>query len=225
MNRLTLAFTSLISLLVATARAEDTRKLPLILSEEFEQGADRWQPTDPSGWKLEMVDGKKVFSQHKKNSDYKPPHRSPLNFALLKDVLVGDFQLDANVKSTHSDYDHRDVCLFFGYQDPANFYYVHLGKQTDDRANQIFIVDDQPRTKISTKTSTGTAWDDNWHHLRVIRRTEDGAIEIYFDDMNEPVMTATDKTFAWGQVGIGTFDDTSAWNSVELRGVKVERPQ
>jgi hypothetical protein len=116
------------------------------------------------------------------------------------------------------------VCLFFGYQDPANFYYVHLGKQMDDRANQIFIVDDKPRTKISTKTTEGTPWDDNWHHLRVVRNVASGKIDVYFDDMRAPAMTAEDKTFAWGQVGIGTFDDTSAWDKIELRGVKAQKP-
>ena len=41
--------------------------------------------------------------------------------------------------------------------------------------------------------------------------------------MYKPVMTAKDKTFAWGRIGIGTFDDTSDWDDIELRGVKVER--
>ena len=36
--------------------------------------------------------------------------------------------------------------------------------------------------------------------------------------------TAVDKTFAWGQVGIGSFDDTSAWDDIELRGTKAEKP-
>ncbi len=44
----------------------------------------------------------------------------------------------------------------------------------------------------------------------------DGTIEVYFDDMKTPVMTATDKTFAWGRVGLGTFDDTGDWDDVKL---------
>ena len=31
------------------------------------------------------------------------------------------------------------------------------------------------------------------------------------------------KSFAWGQVGVGSFDDTSDWDDVALRGVKAER--
>jgi len=38
--------------------------------------------------------------------------------------------------------------------------------------------------------------------------------------MAKPVMTANDKTFTWGRVGIGTFDDTGDWKEVTLRGKK-----
>jgi hypothetical protein len=38
-------------------------------------------------------------------------------------------------------------------------------------------------------------------------------------------MTATDKTFAWGQVGVGSFDDTGNWTDVKVYGTKVERPK
>lgn len=203
--------------------AADEEPLPLIIHEDFEAGAHRWQPTDPGAWKL--VDGPtgKAYSQHQK-SDYKPPHRSPFNMSLLKDVTVGDFILDAHVQSTVQDYNHRDVCLFFGYQDPAHLYYVHLGKKTDDHANQIFIVNAADRTKISLQTTPGTDWDDNWHHVRIVRRTADGSIEVYFDDMDKPVMRAKDSTFTSGQVGVGTFDDTAVWDNVTLRGTLVNSP-
>ena len=38
-------------------------------------------------------------------------------------------------------------------------------------------------------------------------------------------MTAQDKTFTWGQVGIGTFDDNGNWDDFTLRGVTVKRPE
>jgi hypothetical protein len=193
------------------------------VSEDFDSGADNWQPSDPTAWEVTKMGDKTVYSQHKKKSSYKPPHRSPNHIALLKDVVVGDFTLDVEVLSTHPDYGHRDACLFFGYQDPANFYYVHLGKKTDAHANQIFIVNDAPRTKISTKTTPGTNWDDEWHNVRIVRKVEDGTIEIYFDDMDAPVMTAKDDTFEWGQIGLGTFDDTTAWDNLKLSGKKGEK--
>lgn len=199
-------------------------ELPVVFEDEFENGADRWEPTDAKAWKVSEVDGNHVYSQFEKRSKYNPPYRSPYNISLVRDVSVGDFVLTAKVRSTHPDYGHRDVCLFFGYQDPAHFHYVHLGKKADDHANQIFIVNEAPRTKISLTSTDGTNWDDEWHNVKIVRTVKDGKIEIYFDDMKNPVMTAKDTTFQWGRVGVGSFDDTSDWDDIVLRGVKVEKP-
>jgi glyoxylase-like metal-dependent hydrolase (beta-lactamase superfamily II) len=197
-------------------------ELPVVFHDDFRHGMARWEMTDPSTWKvIETKDGP-ALSQTKQ-SNYKPPYRSPLNIALVKDVVVGNCILDARCLSTARDYGHRDLCLFFGYQDPAHFYYVHLGKKADAHANQIFIVNGAPRIKISTQSTPGTNWDDQWHHVRVVRRVGDGTIEVFFDDMRNPVMRAKDKTFTGGRVGVGSFDDTGDWRDVTLRGVKVEK--
>jgi hypothetical protein len=204
--------------------AREMQGLPLLFFDNFEaQGAGRWEPGDPKAWKIVEQNGNRVYAQFQQ-SQVETPVRSPFNRALVKDLIVGDFALDVKLQSTISDYDHRDVCLFFGFQDAANFYYVHFGKKADDHANQIFIVNNEPRRKISTTSTAGTPWTDDWHHARVVRRVESGAIEVFFDDMKKPVMTATDKTFPWGQVGIGTFDDTGNFDDVLVYGKKVARP-
>ena len=205
------------------ARAADD--LPVLLKEDFKRGFARWDTTDASAWKVREFGkpGNRVFELYGA-SKYKPPHRSPVNMAMLKYQTVGDFVLTAKVRTTKKSYGHRDMCLFFGYQDPAHFYYVHLGKRADDHANQIFIVNGAPRTKISTRSTPGTDWDDHWHHVKIKRRVAEGTIEVYFDDMEDPVMTADDKTFAWGQIGLGSFDDTGQWDNVKLSGRVVERP-
>lgn len=207
------------------AFADEVKKpdFPLVFSDDFEKGADRWEPSDPKGWKITKTDRGNVFSQHQKASAYKPPHRSPFHIALVKDVVVGDFIFEARCRSTVKDYGHRDLCLFFGHQDAGHFYYVHLGKKTDDHANQIFIVDGAARKKISTKTTPGTDWDDAWHTVRVIRKADAGTIEVFFDDMKKPVMTATDRKFLRGRVGVGSFDDTGDWDDVKLWGTRVEK--
>lgn len=207
------------------AGAEPGKALPLVFADDFEKGDEHWRPTDPKAWKVGEGEQSNRFYSQFQQSKYKPPHRSPFNFSLVKDVIVGDFVLETRVRSTVKDYGHRDVCLVFGYQDPAHYYYVHLGKKADDHANQIFIVNDAPRTKISLKTTPGTDWNDEWHAVKIIRRTADGAIEIYYDDMETPIMTAQDKTFLWGQVGLGSFDDTGDWDDVKLFGLRESRPE
>lgn len=216
---------SALALLVATAALaadKPASSLPLLFADDFSNGTARWKPTDVNAWKVIETKEGKVYSQFRP-SKYTPKHRSPYNYSLIKDVVVSDLVLDVGLQSTCRDYPHRDLCLVFGWQSPSRFYYVHLGKKTDDHANQIFIVNDAPRTKISTKTTAGTPWTDGWHRARVVRKVADGTIAVYFDDMSKPAMTATDRTFTWGQVGVGSFDDTGNWRDVKLHGKKASK--
>ncbi len=186
--------------------------------EGFEDGAKGWEFKDADCWGVVEKDGGKVLSLFKKESGYEPRVRSPLHVALLKGKDVGDFVLDVRVKSTHKDYGHRDVCLFFGHQDDAHFYYVHLGKKMDAHANQIFIVNGKARAKISLTTTAGTDWDEDWHDVRIKREVKTGKIEVYFDDMSQPAMTAKDDTFKFGGIGLGSFDDTADFDQLRLVG-------
>ena len=199
--------------------------LPLLFTDDFESGqTDRWQPTDPQCWRIEQQAENHVYSQFNKKSSYRPPVRSPLHRSLVRDILVGNFVLDVRLQSTHPDYGHRDLCLFFGYQDDAHLYYVHLGKKTDNSANQIFIVNGKDRVKISSRTTAGTNWDDQWHHARISRDVKIGMIDVFFDDMDEAIMQAVDKTFTQGRVGVGSFDDTGNFDHVRIYGEHVAQP-
>jgi hypothetical protein len=228
-RRTLLGLAGLVAAALLPARADDKAPaktfldLPLLFSDDFESGkADRWLPTDANAWKVIKQDGNHVLNQFQQ-SKVKTLVRSPFNRALVKDVIVSDFVLEARVQSTVKDYNHRDLCLFFGYQDDAHLYYVHLGKKADPHANSIFLVDGKDRVSIAKKRADGTDWDDKWHTVRVVRKVETGDITVYFDNMKEPVMTAEDKTFTWGQVGVGSFDDTGNFDDVRLWGKKAER--
>src|ERR1043165_6595328 len=60
--------------------------LPLLLDENFANGAGRWQPASPEAWKVIDVDVGKAFSCTKVTDlTKKLPHRSPWDVALLKD--------------------------------------------------------------------------------------------------------------------------------------------
>jgi len=201
---------------------EKMREMPLVFKETFEKGnADRWQPSDASAWKVIKQGDNHVYSLFK-DCKYSPPVRSPVNFSLIKEVTVSDFVIEVMLKSTEPEYGHRDLCLFFGYQDPSHFYYVHLGSKADAHANSIFIVNGEPRVSIAEKRTSGTKWDDEYHIVRVVRKTKSGKIKVFFDDLKKPVMTATDKTFTWGRLGVGSFDDRGNFDNVRIRGMAVK---
>ena len=129
--------------------------------------------------------------------------------------------LEADVQSTVKAHPQQDLCLIFGYQDNDHFYYSHLAKKTDKGNNQIFIVNGADRAMISLRTTGGTDLTDEWTHVKVVRKTADGTIEVYWDDMKTPVQTAQNKVFPWGRVGLGSYDDLGNFDNVVLRGVKV----
>ncbi len=194
--------------------------LPVLGKFDFESGElTGWTLRDEKAWRIGS-DGEAKVLELFQPSKYRAKVRSPYGVAILKEPAVTDFQLDLRFKSLTKNYNHRDLCLFFGYQDPEHFYYVHFGRNADPHSNSIFIVNGSPRTSIAIERTKGTNWTDDWHRARVVRNTESGRIEIYFDDISKPAMVAEDKTFLWGQVGVGSFDDQGAFDDIELRGVR-----
>ena len=195
----------------------DQPTLPLVFEADFTGDLGAWTFTDAKAWKIVEEEGDGKLSLHAQ-SDYKPPVRSPLNIARVKDLEVTDFVLDVDAMQTGREYGHRDLCFFFGYQDPAHFYYVHLATKADAHANSIFLVNGEPRVSIAQKRTNGTDWASGYHHIRIERDTESGSIKVYFNNMKEPVMETVDKTFLHGSVGVGSFDDTGHFDNLTIHG-------
>lgn len=172
--------------------------------------------TDPRAWRWAENDGNGALELHGASA-YDPPHRSPQNIALLATIQLESFVLEARLRQTGRDYGHRDMCVFFGFTDPARYYYGHIATKADDHAHNVFLVNGKPRTKIASKTTEGVDWGRNeWKRVRLVRDAEKGEIQVFFDDLSKPVMTATDKTFAKGWVGFGSFDDVGMIDDVKL---------
>lgn len=173
--------------------------------------------TDPAVW---------TFSPEGKGSgslactaraSYVPKVRSPFAIALISEKQFGSFVLEANLQQTGREYGHQDMCIFFGFQNPSQFYYVHISRAMDDHANNFFIVNNEPRTKISLKTNEGQDWKNgSWHNVRLERDLKSGSMRLFFDDMTQPVMEANDLTFGSGGIGFGTFDDEGKIDNVKI---------
>ncbi len=173
--------------------------------------------TTPDNWKVPAVRGKSFIEFKTKPSKYKYKVRSPLTIGLIRDVEVKDFVLEAELQQTGKEYGHRDMCVFYGFKDRSHFYYTHIASVTDHHAHNCFIVNDKPRIKISHETTKGHKWSaKDWHRVRLVREHASGKIEVYVNDMKKPIMRATDKTFDWGRIGFGSFDDAGRVRNVRL---------
>ena len=173
--------------------------------------------SDPAAWRYRKSGQEQAALELFQQSQYEPPHRSPVNIALVDGQRFNSFVVDMQVQQTGREYGHRDLCLFFGFQDPSHFYYAHISTQTDDHAHNIFRVNGAPRIKISTSTTSGHDWGEKeWHRVRIQRDVENGSIEVFINDMAQPIMTANDKTFGRGWIGWGSFDDTGMASDIRI---------
>lgn len=206
---------------IAGETPKEVKGLPLVFSDDFEKGADNWVQTDAAAWKIIEDEGDHAYSLFQQ-SKYEPPFRSPLNIARVKDLDTTDFVVEVSMKQTGKEYGHRDMCLFFGYQDPSHFYYVHLATKADEHANSIFLVNNAARVSIAQERTQGTDWSTGYHTVRIERDTKEATITVYFDDMTRPVMKTVDKTFLHGGMGFGSFDDTGNIDDVHIWAKKAE---
>ena len=196
----------------------------LLYSQDFEKEAAiaDFEFTDPARWQLTQKGDNRVL-ECLGSSKYKPKVRSPGTIALLSDRLFADFVLEVDLLQTGREYGHRDLCVFLGFTDPSKFYYVHLASKADPNAHNIFIVNDAPRTTIAKKTTEGIDWgQEQWHKVRIVRKIADGTVEVFFDDMTEPIMVAEDKTFGSGYVGFGSFDDSGLIDNIRIWAPQAE---
>ena len=195
---------------------------PLLYEEDFSAGSINWQPNIPDNWR-DSTDAQGYYYVLLRPGPFGTPRR-PTSSAILMPHTVGNFELEVVAKSDRdTTVLARDICLFFGYQDSLRFYYSHFAGQSARVHNIIAIVNNADRVKINVEppgTTKALLKDYQYHTLRIVRSVASGSIEAYFD--GEKIMTAYDRTFLYGRVGIGSFDDIATFKSVKLWGEAVE---
>jgi len=210
---------ALLALAGCATPAEKELERPFRLAYEHDftkqNALDGFTLTDPKAWRL-STDGGVASMDLVAASAYEPKVRSPKSLAILHGFYTRDFDLEVDVMSTAREYDHRDLCLVFGWLDEERFYYAHLATKPDPHAHNVFVVDHADRVALAPVPASGVAWKDGaWHRLKLERRpSEGGAIRVFFD--GALVLEAKDARFPEGRVGVGSFDDTGRFANLRL---------
>jgi hypothetical protein len=190
----------------------------LLLYEDFTTGGslDRFTFSDEAAWRYGMdeepvideANMPRTYMALHKSSQFKPPHRSPLSYALVKDLTLTDFDLQFEVAQTGRNYAHRDLCFFFGFVDEAHYYYVHLATEPDPNAHNVFLVDGAARRPLCPVPEAGIDWGEpgQWHTVRLCRKGAEGHLQVFFD--GGLTHETSDATLPAGRIGFGSFDDT-----------------
>jgi hypothetical protein len=210
------------------APGQEAAKWPLLSEWNFEGGsAEGWRPNNPSHWRVVAKEGTMVYEQAAPGEQGKI--RAPTSWSVWTGHDVTSFEFTGRMQCyTDPAVPGRDMCVFFHFQDPAHFYYVHFSAESADVHNIIGLVNGADRVKINVEpagTSAARMTDRAWHEFKVTYEARSGEIRAYLDDMTRPVLTARDRTLSHGLVGVGSFDDTGCFDDLRLRGLsRPERP-
>ncbi len=208
------------ALLALAACRTGGRDLSPAVKSDFEGGtADGWVPNDPAHWRVADDSGSRVYELTAPGTP--GPVRAPTSFSVLAGHDVASFEFSGRVRcDTDPATPVRDMCVLFHYRDPTHFYYVHFAGSSDGVHNIIGLVDGADRVKINAEPAGASVFrltDRAWHAFKVTCDARTGEIRAYLDDMTAPILTARDRTLGHGLVGVGSFDDTGAFDDLELR--------
>jgi len=193
----------------------------LLFGDDFENSkAQGWKPNITENWQVAEEEENLAYQLTAPGKMGKV--RAPTSWSIIKDFDVSSFIFTGKVKCKADVANkHRDVVIIFHFQDPTHFYYVHFSAISDQLHNIIGLVNGKDRVKISLEQpdqSTARLKDQKFHDFKVTHEAETGEIKAYMDDMINPILTAVDKTFVHGFVGVGSFDDTGSFDDIKLWG-------
>ncbi len=201
----------------------DTNELPLLANYDFEDGTTKGlQPNFPENWRVVKEETSMVYELTAPGQ--RGEVRAPSSWSLLSGHDVTSFVFSGRLKcKAETSNTNRDMCLFFHYQDPTHFYYVHFSAISDKGHNIIGLVNGADRVKINIEPPGESVFrltDMLWHRFKVTCNSSTGDIKAYLDDMETPVLTVRDTTFTHGLVGFGSYDDTGYFDDIMLQGKK-----
>jgi len=186
--------------------------------DDFSSGKlDHWLLPYPEDWEI-LSEVPMHYLHMKRNREPGVPRR-PLQYALLKGVNMGSFELTTRVRR-----EGRSMLIVFNYVDTLHFYYTHLSQDRGAEQavhNGIFMVNGAPRVRVAGLEAPPALPDRNWHQVRVLRDVSSGAVKVFVDENKDPIFTWTDTTFRCGQLGLGSFDETGDFADVKLQAQDV----
>lgn len=197
------------------------------LFEQFllDDPGDNWVFRTPELWRIAR-EGDRRFLQMAipPERPMLPGVRRPQEYALYAPYQFRSFSLSIRVRVDRApSVLRRDAVVIFGWQDDTHFYYAHLSGLTDEWHNALVRVDGQTCVSLIPPASRPppTLTDTAWHKVDILRDVNAGTIEVYVDAYDEtarPVFRAADRTYEWGRIGIGSFDDHASFASMKIEG-------
>ncbi len=169
-----------------------------------------WIPLTASRWSVVMDNSNNALFLN--TSNYSPLSGSRLGEHILTPDSYTDFTLTAQIKTNESaGNSNADYALVFGYQDENSYFYMMFNRIQNN--TQLFKVANGTRQVLSTASSS---WlnDDFYHEVQLSRVAD--SIEVRFD--GNTVLQVMDTSFASGQIGLGSYNDSAYFDDIRITG-------
>lgn len=189
---------------------------------DFSDGFGPWKYLDSGQWLIAQEQGNAI-ARLDQPGDQRPPVRRPTAYCMLGEQVWEDMQITLRAKTLEPDsVVNRDICIIFGYVDDTHFYYTHISSNSDDRFHNIIMkVKGSKRETIDLEVSPEARLTSDWHTIRV-EHDKSGAIRVFVDNLESPLMTARDTDYPAGSVGFGSFDDRALFDDVVVTGHRLK---
>jgi len=188
-------------------------------SVDFEKNdLSEWHLPIPADWQHGQEGGNGFLRLATKGPVGDP--RRPVKFALFKPGCVSDFELEVKARR-----EGKSLLVAFGFQNRSHFYYAHISSDpgTQRVHNGLLKVNGGERYRIGGAGAAPVLPTTGWHHVRIVRKVEAGTIDLFADGEAEPRFSVIDKDYAYGWVGLGSFDETGDFDDFKLSGVKSDK--
>jgi hypothetical protein len=146
--------------------------------------------------------------------------RRPTHFALLDTKPYSKVTVEGEFKPNG-----RSLIIVYAYQNPSHFNYAHMSSDNAVKQNVhngMFHVFGGERVRMSSLEGPASFPAKEWTPVKLVWDGATGLAYVEVNGKRNPSLTATDMSLKWGQVGLGSFDETGDFRNIKVTGTMVE---
>lgn len=192
---------------VAQDVKELTREMKLVFSDAFsEKSTADYQFVDTARWIITQngKSGKDLKCSGIKVVDDAERLALPVEWALVGQIMAGDFVMEFDFLQRGKHFGVRDVCVIYGFTDAENYGFAQASCEEGRHSHGVFDVTGGLPEKIGVNHNKGVVWDyEKWQRIVVVRLVGQKSVKLYVDGVLT-VETDADKGSV-GRLGVGTY--------------------
>ncbi|HSW44267.1 MAG TPA: hypothetical protein VLM89_01715 [Phycisphaerae bacterium] len=194
---------------------------------DLDRPGDAWTFRTPELWRIVAAADRRFLQMaYPPDRPMLPGVRRPQEYAVYNKFEFRSFALACYVRIDRgAAVRGRDACIIFGRRDDTHFYYAHLSGFSDTWHNNLIRVDGTTRLSLlpPDPARRPAITDQNWHLVDVMRDCDAGTIKVYVDrdkggENASPLFEVHDRTYEWGFVALGSFDDHASFGRFAIEG-------